>query len=73
MTESTRSEEPLRETVPLKVRIRQLAREVYAGQSERSAVSAWRTAEEQITRAHQDALVDEASEESFPASDSPAY
>jgi hypothetical protein len=30
----------------------------------------WLRAEEEILRAHMDALVDEASEESFPASDS---
>jgi len=68
------AKEPLIETLPLEERIRQRANELYVerGNQFGSELDDWLKAEEEIVCAHQDALIDEASEESFPASDPPA-
>ena len=75
MPASARALETQIEELPLEERIRRRAYELYLerGNQSGSALEDWLQAEEEILRHHQDALVDEASEESFPSSDSPAY
>ena len=61
------------ETLPLEERIRRRAYELYVlqGNQSGSELDDWLQAEEEIRRATEQAI-DEASEESFPASDPPA-
>jgi hypothetical protein len=72
---SARALETQIEEFPLEERVRHRAYELYLerGNQSGSALEEWLQAEEEILRIHQDALLDEASEESFPSSDPPAY
>jgi hypothetical protein len=64
--------EPSIETPSLEERIRRRAYAIYLQRGNESALADWLQAEEEIRRA-EDEAVQEASEESFPASDPPAY
>jgi hypothetical protein len=69
-----RAKEPASETLPLEERVCRRAYELYIlrGNQSGSDLVDWLQAEQEIRRA-QEQSIDEASEESFPASDPPAY
>jgi hypothetical protein len=66
----SRAKESPPETLPLEERIRRRAYELYVerGNESGSELDDWFQAEEEIQRAKEEAAVDEAFEESFPAS-----
>ena len=70
-----RAKEPEIETLSLEERIRRRAEILYRLRRDQpgSAMDDWLLAEEQIRREIEEESVDEASEDSFPASDPPAH
>ena len=74
MPATARVKEPPSEKLPLEERVRRRAYELYIlrGNQSGSEYDDWLQAEDEIRRAQEHAI-DEGSEESFPASDPPAY
>jgi Protein of unknown function (DUF2934) len=74
MSTPSRAREPQHDKLSLQEKIRLRAYELYVqrGSQAGSELDDWLRAEAEIHRA-EDAAIDEASEESFPASDAPAY
>jgi len=74
MPATARVKEPQTESLSLEERIRHRAYEIYVkrGNQSGSDLDDWLQAEQEIRSATERAI-DEASEESFPASDPPAY
>jgi hypothetical protein len=70
-----RAKEPSIQELPLEEQIRRRAYELYVQRGDEcgSDVGDWLQAKKEILWAEGDARVEEASEESFPASDPPAY
>ena len=75
MPAPVRAKEPKIETLSLEERVRRRAEVLYRLRGDRpgSAIDDWLTAEEQIRREIEEQAVDEASEDSFPASDPPSH